>query len=198
MAGEKVKEGWAAFVAGAGIICYAVIILVTAFISISKFQYAHLFLIGLGIIMLMLGIGLIRRNFHAWLITTIIASIKVLSGFISLFVTGYQGGGQSHAPQMIWPLIYIYLLYLSRKECTIKTFPWSKEERTKLAQFIKSHLPEITALTATMITAIAGFHWVGGVMIFIGLPILAFEFAIIYLLGSYVSKRQARKVSSCE
>jgi hypothetical protein len=68
MEGTKCNDGWAAFVAGAGVVCYALIMLVASLLSIGKFQFGHLYLIGLSLIMLLLGVGLIRHNYYAWLL----------------------------------------------------------------------------------------------------------------------------------
>jgi hypothetical protein len=199
MEGAKSKDGWAAFVAGAGVVCYALIMLVASLLSISKYQFGHLYLIGLSLIMLLLGVGLIRHNYYAWLLTTIIALINVLAGFARIiegFFNENQDASIHSAPRMMWPIIFLFLLYLSRKECRIKTLPWAKEERAKLLLFIKSHLSAIAAGVTTLATAIAGAHYAAGAMLIFGLPLLAFQFAIVYLVGSSIQKRRSRKTSA--
>lgn len=172
---------------GVSFVIYAVWMFVIAIASVTKFSPWHLLLFGMCVLMVITGIGLLKRNYYAWLVSTVFVVIKVVVGIAQIILSFSRGNpetGSHLATQMGWPLLIVFLLYRAHVACTKKT------GNTEILIGFKRNFPVLTAVTITVSTLlVATFYGSGGMLLMLGLPLLAIEFCVVYLIGSNIHRR---------
>ncbi|MDD2307923.1 MAG: hypothetical protein PHP53_24685 [Prolixibacteraceae bacterium] len=172
---------------GTVFIIYAVWMSAIAIASITTFSPWHLLLVGMSVAMVIAGIGLLKHNYYAWLVSTVFTAIKVVVGIAQIILSFSKGNpetGSQLASQMGWPLLIVFLLYRSRFACT------KKHGKSELLIELKRNFPALMAVTITVATLlVATLYGNGGTLLVLGLPLLAIEFGVVYLIGSNMHRR---------
>jgi len=183
----EVKGTMPANFVGALFIIYAVWMFAITVAVITEFSPWHLLLLGMHVAIAIIGIGLLKLNYYAWLASTVFTVIKIVAGFAQIILSFSKGNpetGSHIASQMGWPLLIVFLLYRSRVACTRKI-----GNPVKLIGF-KRNFPTLLAVTVTVSTLlVASLYGNGGMLLMLGLPLLAIEFGVVYLIGSSIHRR---------
>ncbi len=187
MTTPEVKGTTSASFVGIIFIISAVAMSLVSISAIEKFSMWHLLLLSIFALVAMIGLGLLKFNYHAWLAATVFTAIKVVVGLSSItasFSHGNPEAGSQIAIQMGWPIVILYLLYRSRGACTRKI------DGLPSAAVVKRNLPALLAGAGSCLALlIASFYGNGGMLLFFGLPLLALGSGVFYLIGLKIQKR---------
>lgn len=184
---KEIKGSTAARVVGTLIILYGALIFGVSFMAPDSLSFATIILLSLSSLAIIVGIGLVNFNYHAWLVAIVLNTITLVAGglqLILIYSSGHSADAPSIASKLFWPLIIFWLLYAARGACLTKRI-----DNQMGILVLKFHAPMLIATAITVVTIIVLKAFGAGGIIVIGFPLLIFEFAILYIVGGKIQKR---------
>lgn len=177
----------AAQVAGVLVGLYGFIIFVSSFIASDSLNIASAILLTLSALAIIVGVGICKHNYYAWIIALVLNIISLISGgvqLVLLFLKNHSAEASNIASKLFWPLILFWLLYSARGACKA-----NKSNSLIGIVTVKSNFAILLPIMITLITMLCFKANGAGAFVFIGLPVLAMEFGLFYIVGQNLQKR---------